>query len=232
MCAGGIHDSGSSPPRSSRSCRSQSALSVFARRLRPRLAAVSAGSARCTVWPGPPDLLGHKAPACRPLERELHRTAAEPPQPRTHPGARRRRDPATPPLTPLPVERPVADLVSMHIQRHHDPHRDPPSSVEQTPRDYHARAERVSLHVISPAKEGVGIAPARATSTACLQELCELAVAIEISSTFRAVSRDVACARECPPVPKWTRLVPARRPNFADAGNTIALFAGLLCKDL
>ncbi len=51
MCAGGIHDSGSSPASSNFSCRSQSALSVFARRFRPRLPAVSAGSARCARSP-------------------------------------------------------------------------------------------------------------------------------------------------------------------------------------
>ena len=51
MCAGGIHDSGSRPASSSSSIRSQSALSVFARFFRPRLAAVSAGSARWAVRP-------------------------------------------------------------------------------------------------------------------------------------------------------------------------------------
>ena len=44
------------------------------------------------------------------------------------------------------------------------------------------------------------------------------------------VSRDVARARECPPVPKSTRLVPARNQNLAFAGNTVCPFAGLLCK--
>jgi hypothetical protein len=80
------------------------------------------------------------------------------------------------------------------------------------------------------AKEGASVAPPRATPTACLQELCEWRSRSSISSAFRDVSRDVARARECPPVPKCTRLVPARRPNFADAGNIIALFAGLLRK--
>ena len=51
-----------------------------------------------------------------------------------------------------------------------------------------------------------------------------------VSSTFNAVSRDVARARECPPVPKCTRLVPARNRNLATTGNTICPFAGLLCK--
>src|SRR4051794_13498686 len=51
MCAGGIQASGSSPASSSRSCSSQSLSSVFARCLRPRLAAVSAGSARRATCP-------------------------------------------------------------------------------------------------------------------------------------------------------------------------------------
>src|ERR687892_590786 len=39
-----------------------------------------------------------------------------------------------------------------------------------------------------------------------------------------------AGARECPPVPKCTRLVPAETRNLAIAGNTTCPFAGLLCK--
>jgi hypothetical protein len=51
MCSGGIHDSGSRPIiNNSRRCRA-SARSLFARFLFPRLAAVSAGSARCTFAP-------------------------------------------------------------------------------------------------------------------------------------------------------------------------------------
>jgi hypothetical protein len=41
-----------------------------------------------------------------------------------------------------------------------------------------------------------------------------------ISSTFRTTSRDVARARECPRVPKCTRLVPAKNRNLASTGNT------------
>jgi hypothetical protein len=44
------------------------------------------------------------------------------------------------------------------------------------------------------------------------------------------VSRDVARARECPPVPKCTRLVPATRSGIVGAGNIICPYAGLLCK--
>jgi hypothetical protein len=51
-----------------------------------------------------------------------------------------------------------------------------------------------------------------------------------VSSTFQDVSRDVTRARECPPVPKCTRLVPAKRSIFAIAGNTICPFARLFCK--
>src|SRR6266511_3025392 len=54
---------------------------------------------------GPLDLLGHEAPAGRPLERELGLAAGELSQPRTQLGARRRRDPAAPQLTRLLVER-------------------------------------------------------------------------------------------------------------------------------
>ena len=42
--------------------------------------------------------------------------------------------------------------------------------------------------------------------------------------------RDVAHARECPPVPKCTRLVPAKLANFVGAGNNICPFAGLFSK--
>jgi hypothetical protein len=43
----------------------------------------------------------------------------------------------------------------------------------------------------------------------------------------RLVSRDVARARECPPVPKCTRLVPATRHDLAITDNTRRPFAGL-----
>jgi hypothetical protein len=39
-----------------------------------------------------------------------------------------------------------------------------------------------------------------------------------------------AGARECPPVPKCTRLVPAKNQNLVIADNTIARFAGILRK--
>ena len=67
----------------------------------------------------------------------------------------------------------------------------------------------------------------RTTPTACLQELFECVVEKRVS---RARSTRVARRRACPPVPKCTRLVPARNRNLAFAGNTICLFAGLLCK--
>ena len=51
-------------------------------------------------------------------------------------------------------------------------------------------------------------------------------VAIECFEHFQAVSRDVARARECPPVPKCTRLVPATNGNLATTGNTKCPFAG------
>ena len=51
--------------------------------------------------------------------------------------------------------------------------------------------------------------------------------AIGFLGTFQAVSRDAARARECPPVPKCTRLVPAKRAEFVRVGNSICPFAGL-----
>jgi hypothetical protein len=48
-----------------------------------------------------------------------------------------------------------------------------------------------------------------------------------VRSRFSVVSRDVARGRKCPPVPKCTRLVPARTPNLAIAGNARYPFAGL-----
>jgi hypothetical protein len=45
-----------------------------------------------------------------------------------------------------------------------------------------------------------------------------------------AVPRDVARARECPPVPKCTRLVHAKRVIFVGTGNDICQFAGRLFK--
>jgi hypothetical protein len=44
------------------------------------------------------------------------------------------------------------------------------------------------------------------------------------------VSRDVARVRECPPVQKCTRLVPAKRPIFAAAGNATCRFTGFFFK--
>jgi hypothetical protein len=82
----------------------------------------------------------------------------------------------------------------------------------------------------SLAKEGVSGARARATSTACLQELFELVARSRSSSAFQAMSRDVARARESPPVPKCTRLVPVMNQNLAITGNTTCPFAGLSSK--
>src|SRR5215210_4746552 len=51
-----------------------------------------------------------------------------------------------------------------------------------------------------------------------------------VSSTFQTLSRNVARALECPPVPKCTRLVPAKDRDRANTGNITYPFAGLLCK--
>jgi len=85
----------------------------------------------------------------------------------------------------------------------------------------------------SLAKEGVRDAPVRTTLT-CLFAGASRVRGREtsVSSTFKRVSRDVARARECPPVPRCTRSRTARNRNRAFAGNTICRFAGLLCKSL
>jgi hypothetical protein len=51
-----------------------------------------------------------------------------------------------------------------------------------------------------------------------------------LSIRQQAGSPVVAGARECPPVRKGTRLVPAKRPDFAAGGNTTLRFAGLFVK--
>ena len=96
------------------------------------------------------DLLNNEAPAGRARERELDFMTGELRQPRTHINPRCRGDPTAPHLTRLTVQQLVRDLASMHTQtRLRSPSRPPRAPSETTPRDYHARAEEVSLHVIS-----------------------------------------------------------------------------------
>jgi hypothetical protein len=105
MCAGGIHDSGSSPA-------SSGVVGLHA----PLPPAPGARLGRIGEMAGvadPLDLLDHEAPTGRPFERELGLTAGELSQPRTHLGPRRRRDPTAGHLTRITVERLVGDLVSM-----------------------------------------------------------------------------------------------------------------------
>ena len=54
-------------------------------------------------------------------------------------------------------------------------------------------------------------------------------VGSEVERAARSTSR-FARARECPPVQKCTRLVPARRGDFVTSDNRIAICAGLLSK--
>jgi hypothetical protein len=56
-------------------------------------------------------------------------------------------------------------------------------------------------------QEGVSIAPARATATACLQELFECVVAISVSSTSQGC---VSGRRACPRVPASPKMYPSR----------------------
>ena len=55
-------------------------------------------------------------------------------------------------------------------------------------------------------------------------------VAIGSADTPSAVSRDLVRTRECPPVQKCTRLVPAKNRDRATAGNTISPLAGIFLK--
>jgi hypothetical protein len=82
----------------------------------------------------------------------------------------------------------------------------------------------------SLAKEGVSVASEQATPTSLCKSFSGEWRRSSVSSTFQAVPRDVAHARECPPVPKCTRLVPAKRANFVGASNNICPVAGLFSK--
>jgi hypothetical protein len=64
------------------------------------------------------------------------------------------------------------------------------------------------------------------------RELFEPVVAIDPVGHADAVSRDVADARECPPVQKCTRLVPSKNRKLAITGNTTCPFAGFFSKPL
>ena len=93
-CSGGIHASGSRPRRAARGATRASWRSVFARRLRPRNARVSTGSARCATAPARSSASSDKQPARARLHRDMHLTAREPRDPLRH-GRRRRADPPT-----------------------------------------------------------------------------------------------------------------------------------------
>jgi hypothetical protein len=67
------------------------------------------------------------------------------------------------------------------------------------------RADAVIPMTPSLAKEGVSVAPAKATPMASLQELSSGRSRSSVPSTFRAVSRDVARARACPVSSKMYR---------------------------
>jgi hypothetical protein len=70
------------------------------------------------------------------------------------------------------------------------------------------------------ANEEVSLASARATPAGFCKSFSSNWSRSSVSRTFQAVSRDDARARACPPVPKCTRLVPAKDPTLAIAGNT------------
>jgi hypothetical protein len=82
----------------------------------------------------------------------------------------------------------------------------------------------------SVAKEGVSFASVRTTPMPCLQELSQSVAAIErLDHVPDHVARRRACPR-VPASPKCTRLVPARNPYLAIAGNTTCPVAGLFFK--
>ena len=122
MCSGGIHDSGSLPIiNNSLMCRA-SARSLLARFLFPRLAAVSAGSARCTTRANPPELVRDEPPARRRLQRDLELLATEPLAEPPHASPMRRRDPRPHHLTRIGIQPLRSDLRPVLIKPHHDRH--------------------------------------------------------------------------------------------------------------
>src|SRR5919204_3737676 len=71
------------------------------------------------------DLLDHKSPAGRALERELDIVdTVEPRKPRAHRRTSRRANPAAGDLAAADVDGQVGDLAAMNIKRAYDPHRD------------------------------------------------------------------------------------------------------------
>jgi len=102
---------------------------------------------------------------------------------------------------------------------------EPSARSIRAPMSLAARSPR-QTRASSLAKEVLSVPPAQPTPIACLQELFDSAVAIELSSTSPTEARGVAHARECPPVPKCTRLVPAKRLSLAFAGNSICKRSG------
>ena len=117
MCSGGIQDSGSRPAISSSRRWRASARSFFARFLFPRMAAVSAGSARCTRR-RPLELLDHEPPARRRLQRDLELLASEARQEPAHTDAVGRCDPRPRDLAGRGVDPVGGDLRSMLVKSH------------------------------------------------------------------------------------------------------------------
>ena len=120
-CSGGIHASGSRPSASSSRSQRASSRSVLARRLRPRNARVSTGSARCAVAPA-------AASASQTNSQPVHASTAtwisRPAKRATQRADGRRRgvDPTACHLTRLGVQRVEGDLRSMHVKPGYDRH--------------------------------------------------------------------------------------------------------------
>ena len=122
MCSGGIHDSGNRPIiNNSRMCRA-SARSLLARFLFPRLAAVSAGSARCTIAPTRRSSSATNRQPVVASNADLELLTTEPLTEPPHASPMRRRDPRAHHLTGLGVQPLRSDLRSVLIKPHHDRH--------------------------------------------------------------------------------------------------------------
>ena len=120
-CSGGIHASGNRPSASSSRSQRASSRSVLARRLRPRNARVSTGSARCATAPAATSASQTNSQPVHASTATSISPAGEALHPARH-GRRRRVDPAARHLTRIGVQRVEGDLRSMHIKPGYDRH--------------------------------------------------------------------------------------------------------------
>ena len=115
-CAGGIHDSGNRPSNSKRAQQPRIGAVGLGALLRPRNAAISAGSPRCTPTPAAGQLLADIPPPGAALQRELRvpvRAVLGQPAPQRLP---RRRTDLTPAHQPVVIHVIERDLLSVHVK--------------------------------------------------------------------------------------------------------------------